>query len=85
VLHFINAPYKIGDRTEDVAAEIANLTKLPFITAPNKFTVQGSHDALVFLSGGLKTIASSLYKIANDIRLLSCGPRYRSVPVQRGC
>jgi fumarate hydratase class II len=58
-----------------VAAEIANLTKLPFITAPNKFTVQGSHDALVFLSGGLKTIASSLYKIANDIRLLSCGPR----------
>ena len=68
----INAPLGFA---EDVAAEIANLTKLPFITAPNKFTVQGSHDALVFLSGGLKTIASSLYKIANDIRLLSCGPR----------
>jgi fumarate hydratase class II len=68
----INAP---PDFDRDVAAEIANLTKLPFITAPNKFTVQGSHDALVFLSGGLKTIASSLYKIANDIRLLSCGPR----------
>lgn len=60
---------------EEVAAEIANLTKLPFVTAPNKFTVQGSHDALVMLSGALKTLATSLYKIANDIRLLSCGPR----------
>jgi fumarate hydratase class II len=58
-----------------VAREIATLTGLPFIPAPNKFTVQGSHDALVFLSGGLKTLASSLYKMANDIRLLSCGPR----------
>ena len=58
-----------------VAQEIANLTKLPFVSAPNKFTVQGSHDALVMLSGALKTLASSLYKIANDIRLLSCGPR----------
>lgn len=57
------------------AAEIAQLTGLPFITAPNKFTVQGSHDALVMLSGVLKTLATSLYKIANDIRLLSCGPR----------
>ena len=44
-------------------------------TAPNKFTVQGSHDALVQLSATLKTLATSLYKIANDIRLLSCGPR----------
>jgi fumarate hydratase class II len=60
---------------EKAAAEIAKLTGLPFITAPNKFTVQGSHDALVFLSGALKTLATSLYKIANDIRLLSCGPR----------
>ncbi len=60
---------------EAVAQEIANLTKLPFVTAPNKFTVQGSHDALVILSGALKTLATSLYKIANDIRLLSCGPR----------
>jgi fumarate hydratase class II len=60
---------------EAVAAEIAQLTGLPFITAPNKFTVQGSHDALVMLSGALKTLATSLYKIANDIRLLSCGPR----------
>ncbi|BAY49971.1 class II fumarate hydratase (plasmid) [Scytonema sp. HK-05] len=60
---------------EAVAAEIAQLTGLPFITAPNKFTVQGSHDGLVMLSGALKTLATSLYKIANDIRLLSCGPR----------
>jgi len=60
---------------EKAAGEIAKLTGLPFITAPNKFTVQGSHDALVFLSGALKTLATSLYKIANDIRLLSCGPR----------
>jgi fumarate hydratase, class II len=59
----------------DVAAQIAQLTELPFVTAPNKFTVQGSHDALVGLSGALKTLANSLYKIANDIRLLSCGPR----------
>jgi fumarate hydratase, class II len=60
---------------EAAAAEIAKLTGLPFITAPNKFTVQGSHDALVQLSGTLRTLAVSLYKIANDIRLLSCGPR----------
>jgi fumarate hydratase class II len=60
---------------EDAAAEIAKLTGLPFITAPNKFTVQGAHDALVQLSGTLRTLAVSLYKIANDIRLMSCGPR----------
>jgi fumarate hydratase, class II len=60
---------------EAAAAEIARLTKLPFITAPNKFTVQGSHDALVQLSGTLRTLAVSLYKIGNDIRLMSCGPR----------
>ena len=60
---------------EAAAAEIAKLTGLPFETAPNKFTVQGSHDALVQLSGTLRTLAVSLYKIANDIRLLSCGPR----------
>jgi len=58
-----------------VAAEIARLTGLPFISAPNKFTVQGAHDALVHLSGALRTLAVSLYKIANDIRLMSCGPR----------
>ncbi|MGD0422339.1 MAG: class II fumarate hydratase [Candidatus Bathyarchaeia archaeon] len=59
----------------EVAAEIAKLTGLPFVTAPNKFTVQGAHDALVMLSGTLKTLATSLYKIADDIRILSCGPR----------
>jgi len=57
------------------AAQIAKLTQLPFISAPNKFTVQGAHDALVHLSGTLRTLAVSLYKIGNDIRLLSCGPR----------
>ena len=60
---------------EAVAAEIAQLTGLPFATAPNKFAVQGAHDALVQLSGSLRTLAVSLYKIANDIRLMSCGPR----------
>jgi fumarate hydratase, class II len=57
------------------AAEIAKLTRLPFVGAPNKFTVQGAHDALVQLSGTLRTLAVSLYKIGNDIRLMSCGPR----------
>jgi fumarate hydratase, class II len=57
------------------AAEIARLSELPFVTAPNKFTVQGAHDALVQLSGTFRTLAASLYKIGNDIRLMSCGPR----------
>jgi fumarate hydratase, class II len=60
---------------EAAAAEIAKLSNLPFVTAPNKFTVQGAHDALVQLSGSLRTLAVSLYKIANDLRLMSCGPR----------
>ena len=60
---------------EAAAAEIAKLTGLPFISAPNKFTVQGAHDALVQVSGTLRTLAVSLYKIGNDIRLMSCGPR----------
>jgi len=60
---------------EAAAAEIAKLTGLPFVTAPNKFTVQGAHDSQVQLSGTLRTLAVSLYKIANDIRLMSCGPR----------
>src|SRR5437867_12714085 len=60
---------------EAAAAEIAKLTGLPFVTAANKFTVQGAHDALVQLSGTLRTLAVSLYKIANDIRPMSCGPR----------
>jgi fumarate hydratase, class II len=68
----INAAPGFG---KDAAAEIAKLTRLPFISAPNKFTVQGAHDALVQLSGTLRTLAVSLYKIANDIRLMSCGPR----------
>jgi fumarate hydratase class II len=60
---------------EAAATEIAELTGLPFISAPNKFTVQGAHDALVQLSGTLRTLAVSLYKIGNDVRLMSCGPR----------
>lgn len=60
---------------EDAAAQIAKLTGLPFVTAPNKFTVQGAHDALVAFSGAMRTLAVSLYKIGNDIRLMSCGPR----------
>jgi len=60
---------------EKSAAKIAELTALPFVSAPNKFAYQGSHDALVMLSGALRTLAVSLFKIANDIRLLSCGPR----------
>jgi fumarate hydratase, class II len=68
----INAP---PGYAEAVATEIALLTSLPFVTAPNKFAVQGAHDALVQLSGALRTLAVSLYKIANDIRLMSCGPR----------
>ena len=68
----LNATPGFGDAA---AAEIAELTTLPFSSAPNKFTVQGAHDALVQLSGSLRTLAVSLYKIANDIRLMSCGPR----------
>jgi fumarate hydratase, class II len=60
---------------EAAAAEIADLTGLPFVSASNKFTVQGAHDDQVQLSGTLRTLAVSLYKIANDIRLMSCGPR----------
>lgn len=60
---------------EAACAEIARATGKPFISAPNKFAAQGAHDALVQLSGTLRTLAGSLYKIANDIRLLSCGPR----------
>src|ERR1700734_1306472 len=56
---------------EAAAAQIGKLAGLPFITAPNKFAVQGAHDALVQLSGTLRTLEVSLYKIANDIRLMS--------------
>ena len=59
----------------EIAAEIAAITDLPFVTAPNKFEALAAHDAMVFFSGALKTVAASLFKIANDIRLLGSGPR----------
>ncbi|HET7819723.1 MAG TPA: class II fumarate hydratase [Bacteroidia bacterium] len=58
-----------------VAKKIAEFTGLPFITAPNKFEALAAHDAMVELSGALKRVAVSLMKIANDIRMLSSGPR----------
>ena len=60
---------------EKVAAHIALLTGLPFVTAPNKFEALAAHDAIVESHGALKTVACSLMKIANDIRLLASGPR----------
>jgi fumarate hydratase, class II len=60
---------------EMVVRHLAEMTGLPLIVAPNRFAVQGAHDALVMASGVLKTLAVSLYKIANDIRLLGSGPR----------
>ncbi|MGR3416556.1 MAG: class II fumarate hydratase [Paracoccus sp. (in: a-proteobacteria)] len=59
----------------EIAAEIAAITDLPFVTAPNKFEALAAHDAMVFFSGALKTVAASLFKIANDMRLLGSGPR----------
>ncbi|WP_444464329.1 class II fumarate hydratase [Rhodobacter capsulatus] len=58
-----------------IAAQIAEITGLPFVTAPNKFEALAAHDAMVFFSGALKTVAASLFKIANDMRLLGSGPR----------
>jgi fumarate hydratase class II len=68
----LNAPEGFGD---DVAAEIARLTGLPFVAAPNPFQALAAHDAVVFMSGALTTLAASLMKIANDIRWLGSGPR----------
>ncbi|HEV2948505.1 MAG TPA: class II fumarate hydratase, partial [Gemmataceae bacterium] len=68
----LNAPPGFGEK---VAARIAELTRLPFVSAPNKFAALASHDALVMASGALKTLACSLMKIANDIRWLGSGPR----------
>ena len=68
----INTPPQYS---ENVAANIAKLTGLPFITAENKFEALAAHDAIVEAHGALKTVACSLMKIANDIRLLSSGPR----------
>ena len=60
---------------ETVAANMAEITGLPFVTAPNKFEALAAHDAMVEISGALKTVAASLFKIANDIRFLGSGPR----------
>ena len=60
---------------EAVAAHMAEITGLPFVTAPNKFESLAAHDAMVMFSGALKTVAGSLFKIANDMRLLGSGPR----------
>ncbi len=68
----INTP---NGYSESVAKHIANLTGLPFITAENKFEALAAHDAIVEAHGALKTVAASLMKIANDIRMLSSGPR----------
>ncbi|GIU96914.1 MAG: fumarate hydratase class II 1 [Actinomycetota bacterium] len=68
----LNAPEGFA---EAVAAQIAELTGLPFRTAPNKFAALAAHDAIVFASGALTTLAVSLMKIANDIRWLGSGPR----------
>jgi fumarate hydratase class II len=68
----LNAPKGFA---EAFAKEVANLTQLPFTSAPNKFAELAAHDTLVELSGVLNTIAVSLTKIANDIRLLGSGPR----------
>ena len=68
----LNAPKGFG---EAFAREVANLTQLPFTSAPNKFAELAAHDTLVEMSGALNTIAVSLSKIANDIRLLGSGPR----------
>jgi len=68
----LNAPKGFD---EEIAAEIATITGLPFVTAPNKFEALASNDALVHLSGTLNVLAVALSKVANDIRLLGSGPR----------
>jgi len=68
----LNTPLGWG---ELVAGKMAEITSLPFVTAPNKFEALAAHDALVEISGALKTVAVSLFKIAGDIRLLGSGPR----------
>ena len=68
----LNAPVGFA---EQVAAKIAQITGLPFTSAPNKFEALAAHDAMVFSHGAINTVAASLFKIANDIRLLGSGPR----------
>ena len=64
-----------ADFAEKFAAEIARLTGQPFVTAPNKFAALAGHDAVAFVHGALDACAASLFKIANDMRLLGSGPR----------
>ncbi len=68
----LNAPAGFADL---VAAKIAQITGLPFTSAPNKFEALAAHDAMVFTHGAINTVAASLFKIANDIRFLGSGPR----------
>jgi fumarate hydratase class II len=68
----LNSPPEFG---ELFAEEVARMTGLPFVTAPNKFEALAAHDAIVEMSGALNTVAASLYKIAQDIRLMGSGPR----------
>ena len=68
----LNAPKGFA---EMVAEHIANITRLPFTTAPNKFEALAAHDAMVMTHGAINTVAASLFKIANDIRFLGSGPR----------
>ena len=68
----LNAPVGFAER---VAEAIANITHLPFTSAPNKFEALAAHDAMVMSHGAINTVASSLFKIANDIRFLGSGPR----------
>lgn len=68
----LNAPVGFAEK---VAEKIAAITHLPFTSAPNKFEALAAHDAMVFTHGAINTVAASLFKIANDIRLLGSGPR----------
>jgi len=68
----LNAPIGFAEK---VAEQIAAITGLPFVTAPNKFEALAAHDAMVFSHGAINTVAASLFKIANDIRFLGSGPR----------
>jgi len=68
----LNAPVGFAEK---VAARIADITHLPFVTAPNKFEALAAHDAMVFSHGAINSAAAALFKIANDIRFLGSGPR----------
>jgi len=68
----LNAPVGFA---EEVAERVAKITKLPFVTAPNKFEALAAHDAMVFSHGAINSAAAALFKIANDIRFLGSGPR----------